>query len=38
MKDYFIPFAVAFVVCGAAFLALDFTIMKLMGLTLLFQP
>ena len=38
MKKHIIPFVLAFLVCGALFLALDFTIMKLMGLTLLFQP
>jgi hypothetical protein len=38
MKDYLLPFAVAFVVCGMLFLGLDYTIMKLMGLTLIFQP
>ena len=38
MKDYLVPFAVAFVVFGSLFLGLDYAIMKLMGLPLIFQP
>jgi hypothetical protein len=37
MKDYLIPFSVALVVFGLVFLGLDFTIMKLQGLTLIFH-
>jgi hypothetical protein len=37
MRDYTIPFAIALVVFGLAFLALDFFIMKLQGLTLIFH-
>ncbi len=37
MKDYFIPFTMALIVFGLAFLALDFFIMKLQGLTLIFH-
>ena len=38
MKDYLVSFAIALLVFGAVFLALDFTIMKLQGLTLFFHP
>jgi len=38
MKKHIVPFVLAFLVCGALFLALDFTIMNLMGLTLFYQP
>ena len=38
MKKYIIPFVLAFLVCSTLFLALDFAIMNLMGLTLFFQP
>ncbi len=38
MKDYLKPFAIAFAACTLAFLMLDFSIMKLMGLTLFFHP
>jgi hypothetical protein len=37
MKDYILPFLVAFLVCGAAFLALDIAIMNAQGLTLIFN-
>lgn len=37
MKDYLIPFSIALVVFGLAFLTLDFVIMKLQGLTLIFH-
>lgn len=38
MKVYLIPFTVAFVVCGTAFLAIDYAVMSLQGLSLIFQP
>ena len=38
MKKHIISFVLAFLVCGALFLTLDIAIMKLMGLTLFFQP
>ncbi len=38
MKKYLVPFVLAFLVCGALFLALDVAIMNLMGLTLIFHP
>ncbi len=38
MKDYFIPFTAAFIACGAGFLAIDYAIMSLQGLTLIFHP
>jgi hypothetical protein len=37
MKDHFIPFTIALIVFGLVFLALDFSIMKLQGLTLIFH-
>ncbi len=37
MKDYILPFLVAFVVCAAAFLALDVAIMSAQGLSLIFN-
>jgi len=37
MKSYLLPFATALIVFGLVFLALDFTIMKLQGLTLIFH-
>lgn len=37
MKSYLLPFAAALIVFGLVFLALDFTIMKLQGLTLIFH-
>jgi hypothetical protein len=37
MKDYMVPFAAAFVFCGLAFLALDFAVMNLQGLSLFFH-
>jgi len=37
MKDYILPFLVAFVVCAAAFLAIDVAIMNAQGLTLIFH-
>lgn len=38
MKEHLVAFVVAFAVCALVFLALDFTIMKMMGLTLIYQP
>ncbi len=38
MKGYLVPFAIAFVVCTLIFLGLDVGIMKLQGLSLIFQP
>ena len=37
MKDYIVPFLVAFLVCSAAFLALDAAIMNAQGLSLIFR-
>jgi hypothetical protein len=37
MKDYIVPFLVAFVVFCAAFLALDAAIMNAQGLSLIFS-
>lgn len=36
MKDYLLPFVGAFVVFVLVFFALDFSIMKLQGLTLIY--
>ena len=36
MKEYAIPFAVAFVAFGLAFLAVDYAIMHAQGLTLIY--
>ncbi len=38
MKGYLVPFAAALVICGAGFLAVDYAIMSLQGLTLIFHP
>ncbi len=38
MKDHLVPLVVAFAVCALVFLGLDYTIMKMMGLTLIYQP
>ena len=38
MKTYLVPFAAAFIVFGIVFLALDFSVMKLQGLALIFRP
>ena len=38
MKEYLKPFAIAFAAFGLLFLALDYAIMKLQGLSLIFQP
>lgn len=37
MKEYLIPFIIAFFVFGLAFLLLDIGIMSLQGLTLIFH-
>jgi len=37
MKAYFLPFVGAFIVFGLVFLALDFSMMKLQGLTLIYH-
>ncbi len=37
MKSYAVPFLLGLIAFGAMFLMLDFPIMKMMGLTLLFQ-
>jgi hypothetical protein len=38
LKDYVIPFSAAFVVFGAVFLGIDYAIMTLQGLSLIFHP
>ncbi len=38
MKNTVLPFAAAFVACAAAFLALDYAVMAMQGLSLVFQP
>jgi len=38
MTNYLVPFVIAFVVCALIFLGLDIGIMKLQGLSLIFQP
>lgn len=38
MKEHLVPFAVAFAVCVLVFLALDYSIMKMMSLSLIYQP
>lgn len=38
MKTYLVPFAAAFLVFGIVFLALDFSVMKLQGLALIYRP
>lgn len=37
MKDYIVPFLLAFLGCGVGFLALDYIIMGLQGLSLIFH-
>ena len=37
MKAYFLPFVAAFIVFALVFLALDFSMMKLQGLTLIYK-
>lgn len=38
MKDTLLPFGIALAAFVVAFLALDYAIMKLQGLALIFQP
>ena len=38
MRAYLVPFVVAFIVFGIVFLALDFSVMKLQGLALIYRP
>lgn len=38
MKNYLLPFAVAFVGFGVLFLTIDTAIMNLQGLSLVFRP
>ena len=38
MREHFIPFVLAFAICALAFLGLDYSIMKMMGLTLIYHP
>ena len=37
MKGYVVPFVLAFIACGAGFLVLDYAIMSLQGLSLIFH-
>lgn len=37
MKDYFLPFVLACLVFGVVFLTLDFSMMKLQGLALVYR-
>lgn len=37
MKDYLLPFVGAFIVFGIVFFALDFAMMNLQGLSLMFK-
>ena len=37
MKGRVLPFSVALVICGAAFLLLDLAVMNMQGLNLIFQ-
>ena len=38
MKAYLVPFVAAFIVFGIVFFALDFSVMKLQGLALAYNP
>ena len=38
MKDYLLPFAAAFIIFGVIFFALDYSVMKLQGLALIYRP
>ena len=38
MRGYVIPFVVATILFGGGFLALDYAVMSLQGLTLIYQP
>ena len=37
MKAYFLPFVAAFIVFGIVFFALDYSMMKLQGLALIYK-
>lgn len=37
MKQTIVPFVAAFVVCAAAFLLLDYAVMAMQGLSLIFE-
>lgn len=37
MKGYLVPFLTAFVVCAFAFVLLDWAVMNMQGLTLIFE-
>lgn len=38
VKDYLVPFIAAFLVCGVVFLGIDYVLMNLQGLSLIFRP
>ena len=38
MKDYVVPFVAGFAVFGAMFLAIDYAVMSMQGLSLIFTP
>jgi hypothetical protein len=38
MRDYLLPFVGAFVVCAGVFLAMDYAVMAMQGLDLIFKP
>jgi hypothetical protein len=38
VKEYLAPFAAAFVASALAFLAIDYAVMRMMGLALVYQP
>lgn len=38
MKDTIVPFVAGFVVFGGVFLAIDYAVMTMQGLTLIFHP
>ncbi len=38
MKGYIVPFVAAFVVCAVVFLGIDYALMNLQGLSLIFRP
>jgi len=38
MKAYLLPFVAALIVFGIVFIALDFSVMKLQGLALIYRP
>ena len=37
MKQTLVPFVVAFLICGAAFIVLDYAVMTMQGLSLIFE-